>query len=147
MCARTLAVVPALALGVSPAALGADASSPGQPSAIERLVRQEDARQADLARSDATVDRTEWSARLDARERSMIVRSDTAAWLDPAIRTAIAARVAELSPVPAVIASAPVAREFAWGAALLGVGAGIAAMCVLLGCVTLVRSHGRLRSV
>ena len=35
---------------------------------------------------------------------------------------------------------------FAWGAALLGLGAGAIGMCVLLGCVTLVRHDGRLRS-
>ena len=32
-------------------------------------------------------------------------------------------------------------------AAVAGLVAGVAAMCVLLGCVTLVRSNGRLRSV
>ena len=32
---------------------------------------------------------------------------------------------------------------FAWAAAALGLGAGIASMCVVLGCLTLVRNHGR----
>jgi hypothetical protein len=71
--------------------------------------------------------------------------------LDPAIRTAVAARAAEATvPAPAPVAptvSAAGGEGFAWGAAALGLGAGVAAMCALLGCVTLVRSHGRLRSV
>ena len=70
--------------------------------------------------------------------------------LDPAIRTAIVvARTAAVPVTPPVVASTSVTGgdEFAWGAAALGLGAGVAAMCVLLGCVTLVRSNGRLRSV
>lgn len=72
--------------------------------------------------------------------------------LDPAIRTAIAARSVEptltaTSPSRVASESATGGDEFAWGAALVGLGAGIAAMSLLLGCVTLVRSHGRLRSV
>ena len=69
--------------------------------------------------------------------------------LDPAIRTALAARAPADSTAPPLVASIPSVGtdEFAWGAAALGLGVGIAAMCVLLGCVTLVRSHGRLRSV
>jgi len=146
-CVATLALAVTLALGVTPAAFGDDSSTPAQPSAIERLMRQERARQAELARYDATARHTEWSAMLEARERAMVVRSDPAD-LDPAIRTAIAARTAEASAPPTVGVSRPAAgHEFAWGAAALGLGAGIAAMCVLLGCVTLVRSHGRLRSV
>ena len=35
---------------------------------------------------------------------------------------------------------------FAWGAAALGLAAGIAAMCALLACVSLVRHDGRLRN-
>ena len=68
--------------------------------------------------------------------------------LDPAIRTAVAARGTPVVPViPAAVASIPSAGEgFAWGAAALGLGAGIVATCALLGCVTLVRSDGRLRS-
>jgi|SRR5688572_14759465 hypothetical protein len=90
----------------------------------------------------------EWSTMLEARERSMAVRPDPTAGLDPAIRTAITSRTAETSAAPTAVVSAPaVGDEFAWGAAALGLGAGIAAMCFLLGCVTLVRSHGRLRSV
>ena len=69
--------------------------------------------------------------------------------LDPAIRTAIVARTAEVTATTAAAASVPMIGEdeFAWGAAIVGLAAGAAAMCVLLGCVTLVRSHGRLRSV
>ena len=115
---------------------------------MERLVKQEDARQAELARYDAIEAQNTLSATLDAREQAMVVRSDPAADLDPAIRTAIAARAATVTTTPTRVASAPAAGDaFAWGAAVLGLGAGIAAMCVLLGCVTLVRSHGRLRSV
>lgn len=68
--------------------------------------------------------------------------------LDPAIRTAIAARAAEPTRTPPVMvpASATGGDEFAWGAAAVGLGAGVSAMCLLLGCVTLVRSHGRLRN-
>jgi len=69
--------------------------------------------------------------------------------LDPAIQTAIVARRAELTATSAAAASVPMVNEdaFAWGAAVAGLVAGVAAMCVLLGCATLVRSNGRLRSV
>jgi hypothetical protein len=81
-----------------------------------------------------------------ARDRA----ADAAAQhLDTAIRTAIVARTADVTATSASAASVPLVDEdeFAWGAAVLGLGAGVAAMCLLLGCVTLVRSHGRLRSV
>lgn len=84
-----------------------------------------------------------------ARDR---VAAEAVHGLDPAIRTAIAARAAEptrlvaSSPLVAS-ASATGGDEFAWRAAAIGLGAGIAAMSLLLGCVTLARSHGRLRSV
>ena len=69
--------------------------------------------------------------------------------LDPAIRTAVVARTAEVTTRSVAAPSVPLVDEdaFAWGAAALGLGAGVATMCLLLGCVTLVRSHGRLRSV
>lgn len=84
-----------------------------------------------------------------ARDR---VAADAVQALDPAIRTAIAAGAADptrtaTSPSLVATESATAGDEFAWGAALVGLGAGIAAMSLLLGCVTLVRSHGRLRSV
>lgn len=84
-----------------------------------------------------------------ARDR---VAADAVQGLDPAIRAAIAARAAEptriaTSPSRVASESAPGGDAFAWGAALVGLGAGVAAMSLLLGCVTLVRSHGRLRSV
>ena len=69
--------------------------------------------------------------------------------LDPAIRTAIAARTVVPGPVPvaAVGVSAPAADAgFAWGAAALGAAAGALAFAALFGCVTLVRHDGRLRS-
>lgn len=66
--------------------------------------------------------------------------------LDPAIRTAIAARAPVSTPVAATIPRlTPSDDGFAWGAAALGLGAGIAAMCAVLVCVTLVRHDGPLR--
>jgi hypothetical protein len=81
-----------------------------------------------------------------ARERAAVARAVDG--LDPAIRTAVAARSSEVATSPAVVVPTPPAVDegFAWGAAALGLGAGIAGMCVLLGCVTLVRHDGRLRS-
>jgi hypothetical protein len=66
--------------------------------------------------------------------------------LDPAIRTAIAARAPESMPVAATTTPlSPSDQGFAWAAAALGLGAGIAAMCAVLVCVSLVRHDGRLR--
>jgi hypothetical protein len=74
--------------------------------------------------------------------------------LDPAIRTAIAARstvpITARSTVPASVAAtiprlSPADDGFAWGAATLGLVTGIAAMCAVLVCVSLVRHDGRLR--
>jgi hypothetical protein len=73
------------------------------------------------------------------------VATQAFASLDPAIRTAINGRNLDAAPPAAV--STPVGDEgFAWGAAALGVGTGVAAMCAVLACVTLVRHDGRLRS-
>jgi hypothetical protein len=66
--------------------------------------------------------------------------------LDPAIRTAISGRNLEAAPAAAAISTTVGDEGFAWGAAALGVGVGIAAMCAVFGCVTLVRHDGRLRS-
>lgn len=67
--------------------------------------------------------------------------------LDTAIRTAIEVRSSESPIASTADATAPSPDDgFAWGAALLGLGAGAIGMCVLLGCVTLVRNDGRLRS-
>lgn len=74
--------------------------------------------------------------------------------LDPAIRTAIAARstvpITARSTVPTPAAStiprlSPADGGFAWGAATLGLVTGIAAMCAVFVCVSLVRHDGRLR--
>lgn len=75
--------------------------------------------------------------------------------LDPAIRTAIAARstvpITARSTVPTPVTStvprlSPVDDDgFAWGAATLGLVTGIAAMCAVFVCVSLVRHDGRLR--
>ena len=69
--------------------------------------------------------------------------------VDPAIRAAInahsAARSAATSPSSAVVTSVP-DQGFAWGDAFIGAAVGVAVMCVALGCVTLLRHDGRLRS-
>ena len=66
--------------------------------------------------------------------------------LDPAIRTAIDARSAMPAPVASTIPRlSPSDDGFAWGAAALGLATGIAAMCAVLVCVSLVRHEGRLR--
>jgi hypothetical protein len=155
--AASLAFVAMLALGITPGALGADSVSPSQPSAIDRLVRQEDARRAELAAYDRFARQHELASMLDARERAMVAGLEAVApavahndrlGIDPAIRTAMLVRVASGPTSGAVVSATAVGEDaFAWGAAALGLGAGVAAMCVLLGCVTLVRSHGRLRSV
>ncbi len=143
----SLAVLSMLALGVAPVALGADEISPSQPSAIERLVRQESARATQPARSDGVARQNDRSTMLDARERAMVGRPATAG-LDPAIRTAMVARASAAAGTASVVTAAQAGDDaFAWGAAALGLGAGVSAMCVLLACVTLARSHGRLRSV
>jgi Flp pilus assembly protein TadB len=136
-----------LALGLAPAALGEDETSPTQPSAIERLVRQENARATQLARLDGVARQNDLSTTLDARERAMVGRPESAS-LDPAIRTAMVARASAAAATASGVTAAQAGDDtFAWGAAALGLGAGVAAMCVLLACVTLARSHGRLRSV
>jgi len=66
--------------------------------------------------------------------------------LDPGIRTAVAARATVPAPVAATIPRlSPSDDGFAWGAAALGLATGIAAMCAVLVCVSLVRHDGRLR--
>lgn len=73
--------------------------------------------------------------------------------LDPAIRTAIAARstvpITARSTVPTAASTiprlSPAGGGFAWGAATLGLVTGIAAMCAVFVCVSLVRHDGRLR--
>jgi hypothetical protein len=79
-----------------------------------------------------------------ARDRAAAVALQE---LDPAIRTAIEMRSSEIPIASTAYAAMPSPDDgFAWGAALLGLGAGVIGMCVLLGCVTLVRHDGRLRS-
>jgi hypothetical protein len=77
-----------------------------------------------------------------AREERVAVQG-----LDPAIRAAIAARSAVPAPATATLPRvSPSDDGFAWGAAALGLATGIAAMCAVLACVSLVRSDGRLRN-
>lgn len=113
-CAATVVLIATLALFAPAAAFGDTSAAQSQPSAIERLIRQEDARKAELARYDAAARQNPVTASLDARER----------------------------------ATAPPAGDdgFAWGAAALGLAAGIVGACVLLGAVTLLRGQDRLRN-
>jgi hypothetical protein len=131
----TVALVATLALAVAPTAL-AVRDAPSQPSAIERLIRQEDAKQGELARYDAAFRQHEQTAALDARERSIV---------EPAFRASLAGGAVAGTTKPA---AEPISsgNDFAWGAAALGLAVGVAGMCLLLGLVTLVRHDGRLRS-
>ena len=126
----TVALVAIFALGVTPTALGDAGPSASQPSAIERLLRQEDARRKELAKYDAVARQNEVSRMLDAREQA----------LHPFTTTA---------PTSASTFGRASAGDggFAWGAAAVGLGAGIAAMLALLGCVALARSTRRPQSV
>ena len=123
-------VLATLAVVAAPAALGDARAAASQPSAIERLLRQEDARRSELARYDALARQSEVSTMLDARERALIPRT------------------AEVSTATSVTGPASAGDDrFAWGAAAVGLGAGIVAMSALLGCVALARSTGRPHSV
>ena len=67
--------------------------------------------------------------------------------LDPAISTAIAARSAVAPPISTTLPVVTSSDDgFAWGAAALGLAAGIAATCAVLACVSLMRHDGRLRN-
>lgn len=122
---RLTATVAVVALGISPVALG----YAGGPD-----------------RSEAAFARTPGSyAGGPDRSAAAFARYG----LDPAIRTSIAAPSPAL-PIAApatVVISAPADGGFAWRAAALGLAVGIAGMVFLLGCVTLVRHDGRLRSI
>ena len=70
--------------------------------------------------------------------------------LDPGIRTAIRMANDYWSTAPAPVAAtiprpSPSDDGFAWWTATLGLVTGIAAMCAVLVCVSLVRHDGRLR--
>jgi hypothetical protein len=79
-----------------------------------------------------------------ARDRAGAVATQG---LDPAIRTAVAARSAVSAPVSTTLPRISSSDDgFAWGAAALNLATGIAAMCALLGCVSLLRHDGRLRN-
>ena len=128
--AKALALVVLVSLGLPGMATGNDAAATSQPSAMERLRRQEDARKADLARFVAAERQNDAAAVRDLRERSMLERPSAA-------RTA----PVESQTRPRVV------DEFDWGAAALGLGVGVAATCALLAGLALVRSPGRLRGV
>jgi len=67
--------------------------------------------------------------------------------LDPAIKTAIAARSEARAPVAATAPRISASDDgFAWEAAAVGLATGIGAMCALILCVSLVRHDGRLRN-
>lgn len=125
-----LALVVLISLGLPGTSLGSGADASSQPSAMERLRRQEDARKAELARFAAARRQYDAATMRDVRERAMLERPSIAptAPVEPTTR-------------PGVV------DEFDWGAAALGLGAGVAATCALLACFALVRSPGRLRGV
>jgi hypothetical protein len=81
------------------------------------------------------------------RDRAQVAALDG---LDPAIRTAIAAQApapsALVPQTPTLAAPSSPSDGFAWGAAGLGLLVGVGGMCIALGCVTLLRHDGRLRS-
>lgn len=121
---RLIAAVALVALGIAPAALGYT----GGPD-----------------RTEAAFARTPGSyAGGPDRSEAALARFG----LDPASRAPIAVPSPTLpTAVPtAVIVSAP-ADGFAWRAAGFGLAVGIAGVLFLLGCVTLVRHDGRLRSI
>ena len=128
--AAALALVVIVSLGLPGTAPGSEPAAAAQPSAMERLRRQEDARKAELARFTAAEIQVDAATRRDARERAMLER----------------AAIAPTAPVEPTTRPG-VVDEFDWGAAALGLGAGVAATCTLLGCVTLLRSPGRLRRI
>lgn len=83
-----------------------------------------------------------------ARDRAAAAASLEA--LDPAIRTAIAARpgaVPSVSSVTETPAAAVSVDGVAWLDAGVGAAVGFTIACLVLLCVTLVRHDGRLRSV
>jgi serine/threonine protein phosphatase PrpC len=126
----TVALAAMFALDAAPAAVGDARAAASQPSAVERLTRQEDARRTELARYDAVARQNAVSAMLGARERALIPHT------------------AEATTATSVVGRASAGDDgFAWGAAAVGLGAGIVAMTALLGCVALLRSTGRLHSV
>ncbi len=128
--AKALTLVVAVSLGLPGTGRGNDAVVAPQPSAMERLRRQEDARKAELARFAAAERQRDAATVRDVRERSMLERPS----------------VAWAAPVGSPIRPGAV-DQFDWGAAALGLGAGVAATVALLACVALVRSPGRLRGV
>lgn len=78
-----------------------------------------------------------------ARDRATTVAYEQ---LDPAIRTAIAARSVVSPASPTVTAAAPANDGFAWDAAAIGFVVAIAAGLATAACVTLLRQDGRLRN-
>lgn len=121
---RLTAAVALVALGIAPAALG----YAGGPD-----------------RSEAALARTSGSyAGGPDRSEAAFGRNG----IDPAIRTPIAAPTPTLPiAVPTTVMTSAPADGFAWRAAAFGLAVGIAGVLFLLGCVTLVRHDGRLRSI
>ena len=121
---RLTATVALVALGISPAALG----YAGGPD-----------------RSEAAFARTPGSyAGGPDRSEAAFARYG----IDPAIRTPITSPSPALPiAVPVTVVTSAPADGFAWRAAAYGLGVGIAGVLFLLGCVTLVRHDGRLRSI
>lgn len=73
-----LALVVLISLGLPGTGLGIGADASSQPSAMERLRRQEDARKADLARFAAAKRQNDAATMRDVRERAMLARPSIA---------------------------------------------------------------------
>jgi hypothetical protein len=134
--ATTLALLSLVALGSSPASL---ASYSGGPDRFDTASLE-----AGRTTSTAVSPATDGYAGGPGRTRGTLADYE----LDPAIRFAIAARATDPTPVPARVAEPIAAPDngFAWSAAALGLALGALGMCLVLGCVTLIRHDGRLRN-
>jgi hypothetical protein len=121
----TSALLAVVALGISPAAFGSYAGGPD--------------------RSEVAFARTPGSyAGGPDRSEAALARYG----VDPAIRTPIGSPSPEVPiAVPATVVISAPEDGFAWRAAAFGLAVGVAGMLFLLGCVTLVRHDGRLRSI
>ena len=145
--AATMTLLACLGLGVSSASAGSYAGGPDRAdAAFARYELDPAIRTAIASHSAGAVSVTSSDGGYAGgpdRSEGAFARYE----LDPAIRTAIAARSSEARvAMPAAEATPAPGDGFAWGAAALGLAFGIAGMCLVLGCVTLVRHDGRLRS-
>ena len=129
----TFLITGLLAAGALATGAAADTGSTGasQPSAIERLVRQEDAR----GTASASASAGPWQP--TAIER--LVRQEDARRHDPALGITRATQVVPLPPAPRIVV---VSRDgFDWPDAFLGAGAAAAAVAALGGALLVVRTR------